>query len=109
IWKGGGVAHGPLNTKNFDRKVNKKMKAKALLTILSQKLREGEVLFLDTLSLPEAKTKSASQVVSSLAKVKGFEKLAYKTGNRALFAIPSHDAMLARSFRNISSVGLDEA
>src|SRR5581483_4020780 len=34
IWKGGGVAHGPLNTKNFDRKVNKKMKAKALLTIL---------------------------------------------------------------------------
>lgn len=39
IWVGGGVAHGPRNDKNYARKVNKKMKAKALYTILSQDAR----------------------------------------------------------------------
>src|SRR4029078_6219347 len=40
LWVGGGVAHGPRNDKNFDRKVNKKMKAKALYTILSKKFKD---------------------------------------------------------------------
>src|SRR3972149_9857733 len=37
IWVGGGVTGGPRKEKNFERKVSKKMKAKALYTILSQK------------------------------------------------------------------------
>ncbi len=37
IWVGGGVTHGPRNDKNFDRKINKKAKTKALFTILSRK------------------------------------------------------------------------
>src|ERR1700740_1338445 len=51
IWVGGGVAHGPRNDKNYDRKINKKMKTKALFTVLSQKMRDGEVLFIDSISL----------------------------------------------------------
>jgi large subunit ribosomal protein L4 len=47
IWVGGGVAHGPRKDKNYDRKVNRKMKDKALLTILSSKYKNGEVLFVD--------------------------------------------------------------
>src|SRR5882762_5337622 len=62
IWKGGGVAHGPLAEKNYTRKVNKKMKAKALFTILSQKMREGELVFIDSLSLADKKTKAAQKV-----------------------------------------------
>ena len=50
----------PRNDKNYDRKVNKKMKVKAIYTILSQKLRDGEVLlFLNSLSLSAPKTKDA--------------------------------------------------
>src|SRR3990167_1999081 len=49
IWIGGGVSGGPRNEKNFDKKINKKMKAKALYTILSAKLKNGEVLFVDDL------------------------------------------------------------
>src|ERR1700733_2690032 len=37
IWVGGGVAHGPRNDRAYDRKINKKAKAKAFLTILSKK------------------------------------------------------------------------
>ena len=45
IWVKGGVAHGPRKDKNYERKVNRKMKAKALFTILSRKFRDGEVFF----------------------------------------------------------------
>src|SRR5947207_14998089 len=49
IWVGGGVTHGPRADKNYFRKVNKKMKAKALYTLLSAKFRDGEVLFVESL------------------------------------------------------------
>ncbi len=51
IWVGGGVAHGPRNDKDYSKKINKKMKAKALFTILSRKFKDGEVVFLDNISL----------------------------------------------------------
>ena len=41
IWKGGGVTHGPLAEKNYKQKINKKMSAKALATVLSAKLKDG--------------------------------------------------------------------
>ena len=108
IWKGGGVTHGPLSEKSYDRKVNKKMKAKAFLTILSQKLREGELVFIDSLSLADKKTKSAQGVVNSLASMKGYEAIAYKKGSRALIALPEYNKDLALSFRNLPAISVEE-
>ena len=105
IWKGGGVAHGPRNEKDYTRKVNKKMKAKALFTILSQKMREGEVIFLDKLAMPEQKTKLASGVLANLAK-NGFTALSYKTGNRAMITLPENNEAVVKSFRNIPTVSV---
>src|ERR1700753_1872149 len=47
IWVGGGITHGPRSDKNFDRKINKKAKARAFLSILSKKYKDGQVLFVD--------------------------------------------------------------
>src|SRR3989338_4393818 len=47
LWIGGGVTHGPRNEKNFKKKINKKMKIKALYVVLSEKLRNNEILFLN--------------------------------------------------------------
>src|SRR5277367_3501327 len=33
IWKGGGVAHGPRNERDYSQKVNKKMKRAALFSV----------------------------------------------------------------------------
>src|SRR3990167_9643132 len=57
IWIGGGISHGPRKEKNYSEKINKKARRKGLLTVLSQKLKDGEILFMDNLSIPEAKTK----------------------------------------------------
>ena len=65
IWKGGGVAHGPTNEKIFAVKINKKMKQAAIFSVLSKKLGEGEVKIIDSLSIPEPKTKLAYGMIKS--------------------------------------------
>lgn len=108
IWVGGGVAHGPRNDKNFDRKVNRKMKAKALFAILTKKYKDGEVLFVDDLSFKAPKTAEAKSVIKSLATIKGFEYLATKRKNAAYFGITDAADAKVKSFRNIGSVVVDE-
>ncbi|HYC83003.1 MAG TPA: 50S ribosomal protein L4 [Candidatus Paceibacterota bacterium] len=103
IWVGGGVTHGPINEKNFDRKVNKKMKTKALFTLLSAKFRDGELVFVDDLALDTTpKTKLAQDILNNLAKA-GFEKINYKRGKRAIVTVPKADLTISKSFRNIES------
>lgn len=109
IWVGGGIAHGPRKDKNYDRKINKTMKAKAFLTLLSKKYRDGEVLFVDSLSFKAPKTAEAITSLQNLSKAKGFEMLAKKRKNSAYIALSSNDANAKKSFRNIGSVTIDEA
>lgn len=109
IWVGGGVTHGPRSDKNFSRKINKKMKVKAFFTVLSQKLRDGEVLFVEAASFDKPKTKDALTYLNNLAKIEGYEKLVYKTGKRAILALPEKDENVEKSFRNIKSSSLMEA
>lgn len=104
IWVGGGVAHGPRNDKNYSQKINKKMRSKALYTALSQKMRDNEILFVDSVFLQEAKTKEAKQVLGNLAKVKGFEPLATKRNNAALIALDVANENTVRGFRNFGSI-----
>src|SRR3989338_9341694 len=44
LWKGGGTTFGPRNEKSFEKKLNRKVKTKALFTLLSAKMREGNIL-----------------------------------------------------------------
>ena len=109
IWVGGGVTHGPRNDKNYARKVNKKMKAKALFTILSKKFKDGELLFVDSMSIKEPKTKEATGLLKALSGINGFEKLATKKNNAAIIALSKKDSATEKSFQNIGSVLMDEA
>ena len=108
IWVHGGVAHGPRNDKNYDRKVNKKMKAKALFTILSKKFRDNEVFFIDSLKTSAPKAKEGLAILKNLSKMKGAEMLLSKKNNSAYFGVSKIDANLDRSFRNFGNIKLDE-
>ena len=103
IWVGGGVAHGPRNEKNFDRKVSKKMKAKALHTVLSRKFKEGEIIFVSELSLPSIKTKLAKEIMGSL-----FNKASKKKNNAILLSLSKKDANVEKSFRNFNNLKISE-
>lgn len=108
IWRHGGITHGPRNDKDYDRKVNKKMKAKALYTILSAKLKDGKILFIDDLSFKAPKAKDAKVTLSTLSKVKGFTDLASKRKNSAFIALSAKDANTEKSLRNFGNVIVDE-
>lgn len=109
IWIGGGVTFGPRNEKDYSRKINKKMKAKALATILSKKLKDNEIIFVDSLNLTEVKTKEAKNRIVSLSTVPGFEKLATKRKNTALISLATKDKNTAKSFANFSNFLTEEA
>ena len=57
IWRGGGIVFGPRKDRDFHKKINQKMKRKALAIVLSGKVRDKELRILDSLSLSEPKTK----------------------------------------------------
>lgn len=109
IWVGGGVTGGPRNEKNFERKVSKKMRIKALYTIMSQKLRDGEVLFVDSLKLSEPKTKRAVGILNSLSTIKGFEYILSKKNNAAVIALSTKDKETERAFDNLGNIEVIEA
>ena len=101
IWKGGGATHGPTTERNYEKKINKKMKTKALFTVISQKHRDGEVVLVDQFKFTTPKTKEAQKNINALSKIKGFEKLVYRKGKRALIALPAGDAKVLKSFQNL--------
>jgi large subunit ribosomal protein L4 len=109
IWVGGGVTHGPRNDKNFERKVSKKMKTKALYTILSRKYKDGEVLFVDSMAFKAPKTKEAISTMKSLSSIKGFEGLFSKRKNAAVIALADKSKDAERSMKNLSHMEVIEA
>lgn len=108
IWVGGGVAHGPRADKNYDRKVNKKAKAKALYTILSKKFKDGEILFVDSLSFAEPKASEAKNTLMAFSKIKGFEKFSTKPKNVAVITVEKKTPTLMKSFKNFGNLEVEE-
>ncbi len=103
IWVGGGVTHGPLAEKNYKRKISKKMRAQALFSVLSKKLKDKEILFVDSLAVSDIKTKSAVIVVKNLSKVGKF-KLSKSAKPKILVALYERSPKAEKSFRNISTL-----
>ena len=96
IWVGGGVTHGPLKEKNYKRKVSKKMRAQALFSVLSRKFKDGEIIFVDSLSLPAIKTRAAVEIINNLSAVLGRGKI--------LAALYARNEKAEKSFRNLPRV-----
>ena len=91
IWKGGGVTFGPTNERNFQKKINKAMRRKAFLGILSGKARDGEVIVLDALSSASGKTKEIATLIRRV--VPGISSV--------VLIMPKKDEKIERAGRNI--------
>lgn len=93
IWRGGAIIFGP-SPRDYSFKVNSKVRALALKMALSSRYANNNLLVVDNINLPEAKTKHFAKVVSAL----GLSK--------ALVILPNDDDNLQRSARNISGITL---
>lgn len=104
IWRHGGVTHGPRNEKNYERTVSKKMRVKALYTLLSRKLKDGEIVFVDSLALSEPKTRVAVAAMKNMP-----NEMFAKKRNAVAIALAGNNKGSKNAFRNLGNVLVVEA
>lgn len=102
IFRGGGVAHGPVETQNFTRKINKKMRQAALFSVLSKKLADNEIRFVDSLAIEKSKTKAAFEFLAGFGQKKGAKGKSAKIS--ALLVPAADNRSIYRAARNIPKV-----
>lgn len=95
LWRGGSAAFGP-KPRSFAKGTNRKMKQLAYKRVLSEKIAAGGIVVLESLELPEPKTKLLVAILKAL-KAEGPTLLVVenKTGNVALAAQNIKDLTLA--------------
>lgn len=91
IWVGGGVTFGPRNERNFEKKINKKMRQKALIMALSSKVNDSQLVIFDDVKMKEPKTRT---MVVALAKISKLAK------PKVLFALNPQDRNAWLSSKN---------
>ncbi len=89
LWVGGGVTFGPA-PRDFSYRIPKKARRQALKSALSAKVRDGEVIVLDQLTLDQPKTKLMVNVLNAL-----------NAGKKPLIVIGDWDTNIELATRNI--------
>ncbi len=95
IWIGGGVTHGPRPERNWLKKVNRKVKRKALCMALSDRVNDNQFVVLEKPTFSDVKTKLVANMFAKLP-----------LSRRTLFVIPESNPELLRMVRNIPNVKL---
>lgn len=91
-WTGGGVVFAP-KPRDFSQKVNKVAKRNALVSALSAKLADGNMIVVDKIALENAKTKEMVAVMNAL-----------NVDKRALLVVTGEDEAVVRAAKNIPTV-----
>ena len=104
IWRGGGVTFGPRKEKVFAKKLNKKMKRKALFMALSSKVKDNELILLDDLKLEKPKTKIMENIIKNIKTKILNEDVSKKIKRKKcefLIALPKKDINVIKATENI--------
>ena len=91
-WTHGGIALGP-KPRTYGISINKKVKKLAMLSALSAKAQDSELVILDDFKLEAIKTKEVANTLSNL-----------ETGKKVLIVLPEKNDIVYRSARNIAGV-----
>lgn len=91
-WTHGGIALGP-KPRLYIKRVNKKLKALAMKSVLSAKVADKQFDVLDSFDFTEIKTKEAAKVLNAL-----------NVGKNTLVVLNEADNTAYRSLRNIEGV-----
>jgi len=91
VWRGGGIVFGP-SPRDYSYSMPKKKRRAALFSALASKLRDGEMILVESLGLAEIKTKSLADALGKL------------NASNALIVIRDADPIIERSARNLPKV-----
>ncbi len=108
IWVGGGITHGPRAERDYSVKINKKMRMAALTSVLSRKLKDGEIFFVEEINFALPKTKEAKAVLVAIAGAANTPELVTKRKNAAVIAFAGKNVTAMKSFANFGSLMTEE-
>ena len=91
-WRGGGIVFGP-HPRSYHQDLPRKMRRLALRSALSAKLRDGELVVIDRLSLPAPKTREMATALAQLG-----------TPGSALIVLNGLDVEVKRAAANLPKV-----
>lgn len=92
-WTHGGIALGP-KPRSYRFTVNKKLRRLAMKSALSSKVKEGEMIVLDSITLSEYKTKDVVKMLGAIG----------AGDSKALIVMPEADSKVIKSAANIPGV-----
>jgi large subunit ribosomal protein L4 len=92
LWRKGGTVFGP-QPRSYEYQLPRKVEKGALRAALAQKLRDGDVVVVDALSVGEIKTKAAAEMLRRLG-----------IDGKALLVDVKPENKLALSVRNIEGI-----
>lgn len=96
-YTGGGIVFAP-KPRDYSYKIPKKMRRKALYSVLTSKVNDNELIVLDELKLDSYKTKEANEILANI-----------NANNKAYVVIAENDDKVYRSFRNIEGCIVETA
>lgn len=91
-WIKGGVVFAP-KPRDFSQKLNKEAKRGAMVSALSKKLSDGQIIVLDEIKLAEVKTRAMAKIVKDL-----------KLDKRTVVCLSETDADVVRAANNIPNL-----
>ena len=92
LWRKGGTVFGP-QPRSYEYRLPRKVEKRALRAAVAQKLRDGNVVVVDALSVTEIKTKAAAEMLKRLG-----------VGGKTLLVDTQPEDKLTLSMRNIEGV-----
>ncbi len=98
-WPGGGIVFGP-KPRKYDKKQNKKERRLALVSALTSKYKDKELVVVDSLAMESNKTKAFNEMLKNL-KVDGKVLVVYENENENLF-------LSSRNNQNVAVVSTEE-
>lgn len=96
-WRGGGVVFG-IQPRNYRHRTPKRMRRLALVSSLSEKVREDKLVVLESLVLDQPKTQEMAVTMNSLG-----------ANNRVLLVADGSDGAVIRTARNLERVEITPA
>jgi len=98
LWVGGGRVFGPV-PHDYDQKVNKKTSRLARKSVLSSKVKDGQITVVEDFTVESGKTKDMVAILKSFS----------ADGVKSLVLLPKQDKMVLQAGRNIPTLSVQIA
>ncbi|PLX27531.1 50S ribosomal protein L4 [Candidatus Parcubacteria bacterium] len=103
IWIGGGITFGPTKERNFKKDINRKMKRSAISMVLSDFVKNDNLMIVEDLKIENFKTKEALEVIKNFEKITN--KKEEKQPKRSFLVVNEEkDDKAKYSLRNLEGV-----